>query len=94
MRLIITIKVISSSHQQKCILMSNNTIKCYLKSPPEAGKANKELITFLADHLAISPFAIVLLGGKTTRMKTVAINSPYTREEAYARLCPTLNGLE
>ena len=40
---IINIKVIPKAKKQK-IVQEENRLKVYLKSPPEDGKANKELI--------------------------------------------------
>lgn len=47
--------------------------KVYLKSKPEKGKANKELIDFLSEKFKVSKSEIVILKGKTSRNKIIKI---------------------
>ncbi|MBN1328893.1 MAG: DUF167 domain-containing protein [Candidatus Heimdallarchaeota archaeon] len=49
------------------------TLVFYLKSPPDKGKANKELVKFLAKLLNIASANIQLTSGQTSRDKTLVI---------------------
>ena len=46
-----------------------------LKSPPVDGKANKELITLVAERFDCSKFAVSIKSGASGRMKLVLIES-------------------
>ena len=67
------IKVIPQSGGQKIVLDKNGQIKCYIKSAPEKGKANKEIISFLAKKLGISKQSITIVSGLTNRKKVIQI---------------------
>lgn len=79
----IEIKVFPSSGRQACVLDKSGMIKLYLKAPPEQGKANHELLRFLADTLGISRAHIEIVSGLTERKKRIKINVPLTKEEFY-----------
>ena len=44
MALIITVKVVPASGRNQWVIDKSGALKCFLKSPAEQGKANKELI--------------------------------------------------
>ena len=67
------IKVTPSSSRQQWTLDKNGTLKCFLKSPPEKGKANKELIELLSNTLGIAKKEIEIISGLTSRKKRVTI---------------------
>jgi uncharacterized protein (TIGR00251 family) len=48
-------------------------LKIRLKAPPVEGKANKELIRFMAKHLKLSKSSIGILRGETSRKKDLLI---------------------
>lgn len=48
-------------------------LKISVTSPPEEGKANKNLIAFLSKHLKIPKTKIQLLTGHTSRYKTLLL---------------------
>lgn len=70
---ILEIRVVPSSGMQKWEIDEGGRIKCYLKSPPEAGKANKELIALLSSVLGIPQRHIAIVQGFATRHKRVSI---------------------
>ena len=86
MACILSIKVIPSSGRQACILESTGTIKCYLKSPAEDGKANRELIKLFANMLKIEQRAVIILTGLTSPKKKLKINAPLSEQACYALL--------
>jgi len=81
MPLICLIKVVPSSGRNAWVLDKNGTLKCYLKSAPEKGKANKELIKLLADALSIPQHKISLLSGLTSRTKKVKLDLDISFEQ-------------
>jgi len=48
-------------------------LKIRLNAPPVDGKANEELISFLAQKLGLSGKAVSLIRGETSRQKTILI---------------------
>ena len=86
MSLQLIIKVVPSSGRQALTLDKAGQLKCYLKSAPERGQANKELIKFLADMLRISQDAFRLVGGLTSRTKRIVIATNMTLSEVEAIL--------
>lgn len=68
----INIKVIPGARKQE-IEKKDNRFKIYLKSKPEKGKANKELITLLADYFNTSKSSITIIKGEHTKNKIVKI---------------------
>lgn len=81
MPLQIVIKVSPSSGRQAWTVDKNGQLKCFLKSPPEKGLANKELIKLLAHSLHLSQDAITIVGGLTSRTKRILIQTTMTLSE-------------
>ena len=50
-----------------------DAIKVRLQAPPVDGAANEELVRFLAETLGIGRRAVTIVGGLTSRRKTVEI---------------------
>jgi len=71
--MIINIKVITNAKRQE-IKQENDKLKIYLKSKPEKGKANEELINLLASHFNVSKINFKILKGKKSRNKLIEIN--------------------
>ncbi|MDA3792285.1 MAG: DUF167 domain-containing protein [Elusimicrobia bacterium] len=61
------------SSDERANKTSGKRIKVYVNAPPEDGKANKELIKFLAGELNISKAGIKIIKGKTARDKVIKI---------------------
>ena len=53
--------------------LSNGIFKIRLKATPEKGKANEELIDFLAESFKINPREIQLVSGHSSPRKKVQI---------------------
>jgi hypothetical protein len=75
--LIVKIKVAPNSGTNKWILDKAGRLKCFLKNPPERGRANQELIKLIADALRLPQSDIELISGLTDRTKRVRINVSY-----------------
>lgn len=87
MALRIIIKVAPASGRSMCQIDKNGTLKCSLKSPPEKGKANDELIRLIAEKLNIPRNDINIALGKTARNKTLIINTALSEEIVRTLLC-------
>ena len=86
MAVIIEIKVVPSSGRLGCTL-EGKRLKCFLKSAPEKGKANKELVRYLAKKLKLSARDITIITGATSKLKRVKIET----EKTFDDLCDDLN---
>mgnify|MGYP002623920059 FL=1 len=51
----------------------NGRLKVKVKAPAVEGKANAELLRFLAECFGVRPAAVTLVRGETARLKTVRI---------------------
>ena len=74
MALLIEIKVIPSSGRQRFFKDKSGQLKCYLKSAPEKGKANTELINLVSKKLGIPKSKISVPFGATSRKKRLKID--------------------
>ncbi|MCL4229741.1 DUF167 domain-containing protein [Candidatus Dependentiae bacterium] len=86
MSLIAEIKVVPQSGKNEWVLDKSGKLKCYLKSPPERGLANKELIKILAQKLGVTQNAVELISGHTSRNKRVKIEGVASMEHLIALL--------
>ncbi len=81
MALILNIKVVPGSGKQKWMLDKTGRLKGYLKSPPQKGLANKELIKLLAKALKIPQQDVTISAGATSRNKTIKIEGDLSVEQ-------------
>ena len=58
-----------------------DALKIRLAAPPVDGKANAELLRFLADAFAVPLRQVTLVRGETARRKTVRIDAPQVRPD-------------
>ncbi len=58
-----------------------DALKIRLAAPPVDGKANAELLRFLAEAFAVPIRNVVLLRGQTSRQKVVRIDHPPQRPD-------------
>lgn len=86
MPLVIEVKVVPSSGRSVCILELSGRIKCYLKAPPERGKANAELVNMFAKALKIGKQCIEIITGATSALKRVRIDADVTKQDLYKAL--------
>ena len=86
MALTVEIKVVPSSGRNTWMLDKAGTLKCYLKSPPERGLANKELIKLIAKALGIPKSDVEIVAGATSRKKRIKIETNITLEQFLAAL--------
>jgi len=75
MVLIFDLKVVPSSGRNKWMLDTSGKLKCYLKSPPEKGLANRELIKLISKVLGVARSEVSILSGLSSRNKRIRVNT-------------------
>jgi uncharacterized protein (TIGR00251 family) len=70
----IVVQVIPRAAQNAVQGLHGDALKIRLSAPPVEGKANAELISFLAEKLNIPKSSIVLKSGLTQRRKILALS--------------------
>lgn len=86
MTLILSVKVVPSSGRNKAILDKSGTLKIYLKSPPERGKANQELVEFLSRELGLPRSGIEIMAGLTSQNKRLKLATTLTLGQIIEKL--------
>jgi uncharacterized protein (TIGR00251 family) len=59
--------------------MADGTLKIRIAAPPEKGKANEALCTFLADHYGVARTAVTVISGHASALKLIRIDAPEKR---------------
>ena len=86
MALAVDVLVVPKAKKQRCLLDTRNQLKCYLVSPPEKGKANKELIDLFAQALRLPRSAIVITHGESFRSKRMVIDADIDFKQVLLKL--------
>lgn len=86
MAFIIMVKIVPRAKKTVCILDSNKQLKCYIKSLPEGGKANKELLDYLASCLHLPKNKVSIATGFTSSTKRILIDDQISEQDLYAAL--------
>ncbi len=86
MAITIELKVVPQSGKQSIQISANGVIKCFLKSAPEKGKANRELVKFLAKQLGVTQQDVEIVSGFTDRKKRIRISSILAYDEVLKKL--------
>ncbi|MBK6805536.1 MAG: YggU family protein [Betaproteobacteria bacterium] len=58
-----------------------DALKIRLAAPPVDGKANAELVRFLADAFGVPQRQVTIVRGETSRQKSVRIDAPAARPD-------------
>ncbi len=67
------VRVIPHGRRDEIVGVHGDALKVRLAAPPVEGKANQSLRVFLAKRLGVSPAAVEILGGYTSRQKRVRV---------------------
>ncbi len=86
MPVIFEIKVTPSSGRSAFVLDKSGKLKAFLKSPPEGGKANRELIKLLSRALKCHQSSISIVGGATFRNKKIKLDQSLSYDEILSKL--------
>lgn len=81
----VEIKVVPASGKQGFVIDKNGFLKCFLKSAPEKGAANKELIKQLSAALKITQLQVAIVSGLTSKKKRLKIEG-LTEEQFWKSL--------
>ena len=71
--MILKVKIIPKSKVNRILGFEEDILKIRIKASPEKGKANKELIRFIAKSLSIAQSRITIISGHTSRLKKLQI---------------------
>jgi len=69
----LTIQTTPNAPRSEIVGWLGERLKVKVKAPAVEGKANLELVRFLAEYFGVRPNAVTLLRGDTARIKTVRI---------------------
>ena len=69
------VKITPNAHKNQIIGWLNETLKIKIAAPPQKGKANKELIKFLAKEWNVSKTDIQIVRGFKSSIKILEINN-------------------
>jgi len=86
MNLKINLKVVPQSGKLECIIDKNHQLKCYLTAPAEQGKANQELIKFIAKKIKVPQADITIIFGLLCPKKTLEIKTDLNISEFFDKL--------
>jgi uncharacterized protein (TIGR00251 family) len=67
------VRVLPRSRRDQVVGLHGDALKVRLVTPPVRGKANRALRELLAERLGISPSAVEVLSGHTSRQKRVRV---------------------
>ncbi len=81
MALRLEIKVVPSSGKIGFIIDKQQRLKCYLKAQAEEGKANYELIKFVAKTCNVTQRDVDIVSGLISRNKILLITTTLTYEQ-------------
>ena len=84
----ISLRVYPSAISNEVMDFTDGVLQVKVSAPPVKGKANRELITFLSQKLAVGKGSITIIKGHTSRNKVIAIDG-LSREEVIRRLLPS-----
>jgi uncharacterized protein (TIGR00251 family) len=69
----LAIKVTPNAGRNEIVSLKDGVLHIKIAAPPEKGRANKELIDFLAEKLGIRKSAVLVVKGQTSRHKVIII---------------------
>ncbi|OGO07029.1 MAG: YggU family protein [Chloroflexi bacterium RBG_13_56_8b] len=81
------LRVHPNAARNELVGFSEGVLRLKIAAPPVRGKANKELIAFLAQKLGLSKGDLTILKGHSSRNKLISI-AGLSREELTRRLSP------
>lgn len=86
MPVIITVRARPGSSRQKMTIDAQGIIKIFVVSKPEKGKANEEIISFLAKALSCAKKEIIIVSGLTSKTKKIVLLTMDTEKELFTSL--------
>ncbi len=77
--MILSILLVPNASQNEIVGWHDGALKIRLAAPPVDGKANEELLRFLAKKLDLAPSELSIEGGQTSKRKR--LNIPLAEED-------------
>lgn len=71
--MILNVHLVPSASKNEIVGWHDGALKIRIASPPVDGKANEELVRFLAKSLDLAPSEINIVGGHASKRKRVEI---------------------
>jgi uncharacterized protein (TIGR00251 family) len=71
----VRIKAIPRSKKQELIILPDGSLRVKLRSVPEKGKANRELIELVAGYYRVNKSSVTIIKGEFAREKIIIIGS-------------------
>ena len=81
----ISVHVKPSAQKSEILGFKDDYLELRVAAPPDKGKANNELVAFLAKSLGVAKGDVTILSGATARRKVVSI-AGLDKEEVVRRL--------
>ncbi len=72
--LTLTLQITPNARRSEVVGWLGDRLKVKIKAPAVEGKANAELVRFLAELFGVRANAVVLLRGETARLKVVRVD--------------------
>jgi uncharacterized protein (TIGR00251 family) len=69
----LAVKITPNAGRNEITGFKDDVLNIKIGAPPEKGKANKELIDFLAEKLRIRKSSVTIIRGQTSHRKIIAI---------------------
>ncbi len=83
----IFVKVIPNASKSEVVgLIENNTLKIKIKEPATDSKANRALISLIAQRLSIAKKHISISSGEKIKTKILSIDCPFSVDQIFAKL--------
>ena len=70
---LLRVKVVPGASRTRIAGLWNGALRVQLAAPPQQGKANRELVRFLARTLGCQPAQIEITGGRTHPLKQLRV---------------------
>lgn len=86
MFLTLNLQITPNAPRSEIVGWMGDRLKLKIKAPAVEGKANAELVRFLAEAFGVRPNAVTLVRGETARLKVVRIEG--VEEAELQRVCP------
>lgn len=75
--LLLSVKVVPRSSRNEIVAtLPDGSLRIKIAAPPEKGKANAELRSFLARHYGVPERDVTIVSGETSVRKRVKVNLP------------------
>jgi uncharacterized protein len=78
------LRVSAGASRRRVLGVHGGALKLSVKAPPEKGKANKDVVSLVAETFGLTPSDVEILSGETSPDKVVRL--PLAFEEAARRL--------